>query len=117
MSGEQSSKSMDWDKVFGHSYPQTINYSNPKIVDKHGIEIKISTPVKNSLYRKAKQLKGELQDALCTKSECDIPNERNVNKMLNSEFKVSHKIDEFKKCMKAIGAENKDYDIQRLRRR
>jgi hypothetical protein len=99
----------NYEKIFGHSGPL-------KILDAQKNPTRLSSFQKNSLYKKAKQLKTELSDILCTKTECDIPNEHNVNKMLHSEFKNKKKVEEFKNCMKAIGADSRDRDPEKLRR-
>ena len=87
-----------------------------KIVDEQGKECKLTSHQKNALYKQAKELKAKIKGSLCTRDECWDPNERNVNKMIKSEFKVSDKIDYFTKAMKAVGADAKDYDIERMRR-
>ena len=86
------------------------------VVNPNGDRINLSTYQRNELYRKARDLKNQIEDSLCTKTETRIPNDRNVQKMLHSEFKVSPKIEEFKKTMRAIGADPKDYNVERLRR-
>jgi len=87
-----------------------------RIVDERGNECKLTSRQKNALYKQAKELKAKIKGSLCTRDECWDPNERNVKKMINSEFKVSDKIDYFTKAMKAVGADAKDYDIERMRR-
>lgn len=98
----------NYEKIFGHS--------GPKTVDKNKNPTSLSSYQKNSLYKKARQLKEQLGDILCTKNECNIPNERNVKKMLYSEFKHKDKIEEYRNCMKAINADPKDISTERLRR-
>jgi hypothetical protein len=87
-----------------------------RIVDEQGKECKLTSHQKNALYKQAKELRSKIKDNLCTRDECWDPNDRNVNKMIKSEFKVSDKIDYFTKAMKAVGADAKDYDIERMRR-
>jgi hypothetical protein len=88
-----------------------------KIVDKRGNEIKLSSYQKNEIYRRAKALKERLPDKLCTRSECAHATPENVNKMLKSEFRTSLATEYYIKSMKAIGADPKDCDIEKLRRR
>lgn len=95
--------------------PGGIDYEKPKVVDKKGNPTILKSYQKNGLYDKAKKLKEEIRDNLCNKDECDYPTERNVKKMIHSEFGVQAKIEEYKKCMKAIGADPKDYNIDKLR--
>jgi len=89
----------------------------PIVVNKEGKPIKLTSYQKNSLYKLAKDLKEEIKSALCSKTECWKPTENNVKKMIEIEFKAYPKIDLFKKAMKAIGADPKDYNIDRLRPR
>jgi hypothetical protein len=89
----------------------------PRVVDKRGNEIGLTSYQKNEIYRKAKELKATLPDKMCTKRECDNATPENVNKMLNSEFKASQQMDYYRKSMEAIGADKKDCDIEKLRRR
>jgi hypothetical protein len=86
------------------------------IVDARGNRINLSTIQKNALYADAKRLKENIKDKLCSRDECNTPNDRNVNKMLRSEFTVKGQIEGFKKRMQAIGADPKEYDINRFRR-
>jgi len=92
------------------------NYDVPVVKNQQGEQIKLSDYQKNALYNRAKELKGKLQEGLCTRDECNIPNERNVQKMLNSEFKIKKEVEEYKKCMKAIGADAREINIERIRR-
>ena len=80
----------------------------PNIVDPQGRPLNLSSYQKNELYRKAQNLKQQIRDAICSRDETRIPNERNVDKMINSEFKNSSKVEEFKKSMQAIGADPSD---------
>lgn len=93
-----------------------VNQQGP-VVDAKGNKQTLSSYQKNELYRKARDLKLDIEKSLCTKTETRIPNEKNVQKMLHSEFKIEHKVNEFKQIMKAIGADPKDYNVERLRRR
>ena len=100
----------------GDNYEKIFGHSGPKVVDKQKNPTRLTSYQKNSLYNKAKQLRTELSDILCTRKECRVPNENNVRKMLYSEFKHKKKVEEFKNCMKAINADLKDRDPERLRR-
>lgn len=88
----------------------------PNIVDEKGNPINLTDRQKNALYSQAKELKQKISDGLCSRDECRIPNDKNVHKMINSEFKNSEKVETFRKAMKAIGADPKDYNIERWRR-
>lgn len=98
----------NYEKIFGHS--------GPKIVDAHKNPTNLTSYQKNSLYKKAKQIRAELGDILCTRAECRVPNERNVKKMIYSEFKHKEKIKEYRNCMQAINADPKEISTERLRR-
>ena len=69
----------NYESIFGHSGPRKT-----EVVDSHKNPTKLTSYQKNSLYKKAKELRENLKDILCTKSECNIPNDKNVNKMINS---------------------------------
>ena len=97
----------NYERIFGHSGPKVDIFTEPPR----------SSSKKNEDYRIANKLKEDLRDSLCTHTECDIPNDRNVKKMLYSEFKAKKKVEEFKNRMKSIGADPRDYDVNRLRRR
>jgi hypothetical protein len=88
-----------------------------RIVDPHGKDIKLTDRQKNEIYRKARELKEKLRDGMCTKNECWNPSEKNVNKMLKSEFKQAPQVELYRKSMQAIGADPKDISTERLRRR
>lgn len=102
----------NYEKIFGHSGPKKT-----QIVDAQNNPTNLTSYQKNSLYKKAKQIKKQLGDILCTRNECNIPNEKNVRKMILSEFKNKKMIQEFKNCMKAISADPRDRDPEHLRRR
>jgi hypothetical protein len=87
-----------------------------KITDEKGNEINLSSHQKNSLYSQAKKLESEIKESLCTKDECWTPNHKNVQKMINSEFQANGKIEKFQKAMKALGADPKEFNIEKLRR-
>ena len=100
----------------GNNYEKIFGHSGPKIVDKQNNPVSLSSHQKNELYRKARILKEQIREGMCTKTETRIPNHRNVSKMLNSEFKLSSKMTEFRKSMEAIGADPKEFSTERLRR-
>ena len=87
------------------------------VVDKHGNPAKLSSYQKNEIYRRAKSLKERLSEKMCTKVECSHATPERVKKMLNSEFRAHHEMDYYTKSMQAIGADPKDADIERIRRR
>lgn len=89
----------------------------PRIVDRQGREVKLTTSQKNQIYRNAKNLGEALRDKMCTKRECSKATPERVNKMLNSEFRSGQQMETYKKSMQAIGADPKDCDVERLRRR
>lgn len=91
--------------------------SMPQVVDKHGAPIKLSSYQKNEIYRRAKALKEKLSDTMCTRQECSRATPERVDKMLNSEFKAHKEMDYYTKSMQAIGADPKDADIERIRRK
>jgi len=105
-------------KIYGKYY-ESIDWDHhepTRIVDGNKNPLKLSSRQKNGIYKKAKELKAELRDALCTKTECFKPTDANISKMINREMKVKDKIDKFKKSMKAIGADPRDYNIELFRK-
>lgn len=88
-----------------------------QVVDKQGRPITLTSYQKNEIYRKAKSMKESLSDKMCTRQECSKATPERVNKMLNSEFKASQQMDVYRKSMQAIGADPRDCDVERLRRR
>lgn len=91
--------------------------SNINLIDDNGKVInKVTGFHKNKMYKQAKHLKEELRDTMCTKSECWKPDDKNINKMINNEMR-NKKVEAYKTAMKAIGADPKDCDPDRLRRR
>jgi hypothetical protein len=89
----------------------------PQVVNRHGDPIKLTTQQKNALYRQAKAIRETLPDRLVSRNETHHTEGHAIRKMLGSEFKAHGQIEYMKKCMKAIGADSKDYDTERLRRR
>lgn len=115
------SESLTFDAQFesGNEFEDTGFFTTgqpEKIVDEKGNETKLSSQVKNSLYKQARALGEKIKKSLCTRDECWHPTEKNVDKMINSEFKISDQIDYFTKAMKAVGADPREYDIERMRR-
>jgi hypothetical protein len=88
-----------------------------RIVNRRGDPITLTTQQKNALYRQAKAIRESLPDRLVSRNETHHTEGRAIQKMLGSEFKAHGQIEYMKKCMKAIGADSKDYDTERLRRR
>lgn len=88
----------------------------PRVVDKHGTEIRLSSYQKNELYRKAKEAREQLRDSMCTRRETRNPNEQNVNKMVHEMRNDARKV-EYIKSMQAIGADPGDVDCERIRRK
>jgi len=88
-----------------------------RVVNRHGEPIKLTAWQKNSLYRQAKAIKERLPDRLVSRSETHHTEGHAIKKMLGSEFKEHGRIIHMVKCMKAIGADAKDYDTEQLRRR
>lgn len=89
----------------------------PKIVNRRGEAITLNSRQKNELYRQARDMKEKIKDSLCTKNECWNPSEKNVDKMLRSEFKQAPLVEKYRKTMQAIGADPRDISTERLRRR
>jgi hypothetical protein len=98
---------------------QTISSCSQQgpVVDAKGNRQVLSSYQKNELYRKARDLKEQIAKGMCSIRETKQPTEKNVNKMLNSEFKLASKMTELRKSMEAIGADPKDYNTEKLRRR
>lgn len=76
---------------------------------------KLTAYQKNKLYKEAKNIREQLPDTLCTKSECWHPIDKNVKKMIHNEMK-NPKIQQYQVAMRAIGADPKDCGTERLRR-
>jgi len=104
----------NFDKIdFGHNSLKSIPDVSILI---DGKRTEVNSNIKNKLYRRAKHLKETIKGGLCTKSECWKPNETNVRKMLNTEFKLQGHVEAFTKAMQVIGADPKDFDVERMRR-
>ena len=87
------------------------------VLDDNGNKIdKLTIYHKNKIYKQAKELKESLRSDMCTKSECWNPTDRNVQKMLKNELQNPH-TRAYKMAMQVIGADPKDCDLERLRRR
>ena len=71
---------------------------------------------RNALYRQAKELKREIKDNICTRQETQVPSRENVRKFIGTDVRMKRKIKYFKDCLKAQGADKKDYDVEKLRR-
>jgi hypothetical protein len=69
------------------------------------------------VYRNARNLREQIAPGLCTVRETKDPSDKNVQKMIRSEFALKKKIETFKTSMKTIGADPKDYNVEKLRRR
>lgn len=93
-----------------------VQQPNIILVDDDGKKInKVNTYHKNKIYRQAKQLREVLRDTLPTKSEHWNPSEKNVQKVLHQELR-NPQIQSFKMAMQAIGADPKDYNIEKIRK-
>ncbi len=88
-----------------------------KIVNRDGREIKLTVQQQNALYRQAKEIRSKLPDQLVSKNDTHKTEGDAIKKMLGSEFKQHGNIEYMKKAMKAIGADPRDYDTERMRRR
>ncbi len=88
-----------------------------KIVGPSGDPINLSNRQKNFIYSQAKALKGDIRDSMCTHTETMIPNEANVKKMHDREFKSSKNREKYNKMMRSIGADPKDCSTEELRKR
>ena len=108
--------------------PRPIDYSEREVpihdprppvrlVNREGRPITLTTQQKNALYRQAKAIRETLPDRLVSRNETHHTEGRAIQKMLGSEFKAHGQIKYMKECMKAIGADARDYDIERQRRR
>jgi hypothetical protein len=89
----------------------------PQVVNKYGEPTKLSSYQKNALYRQAREIRERLHDNMCTRRETHQVDNKTVNKMIHSEFASHDKMREFKRTMQALGADPKDCDTERLRRR
>jgi len=94
-----------------------MNNEAPRIVNERGDGIKLTSTQKNAIYEKAKKLKENIRNNMCTQNELHSPTERNVNKMIHGEMAMTKQTEAFKKHMQAIGADPRDYSTERLRRR
>ena len=112
--GESPRNLSGGDSIFGLT-PSSLSKTPEYVVNKQGEHYNLSSYQKNGIYRMARDLRDNIKDSLCSKSECREPTDHNVKKMILSEFKAKKKIREFKDRMKAIGADPKDMDIERMR--
>jgi len=85
-------------------------------VDARGNRIDLSSRQKNALYADARRLRDDIKSSLCSQDECRTPTAKNVEKMMRSEFPMKGRIEGFKKRMEAIGADPKEYNVERFRR-
>ena len=126
-----------YERIFGHKEKKNIKIEyqrNPSdsisteqvgqkekgttitVLDDNGKKIdKITVYHKNKIYKQAKELRENLHNNMCTKSECWNPTDRNIQKMIKNELKNPH-TRAYKMAMQAIGADPKDYDVEKLRR-
>ena len=88
-----------------------------QIVDKHGRPQKLTSYQKNKIYERARELKAELKEKMLTHNECWNDSDHNVKNMVRREFPLKDKIAEYKRCMKAIGADPNDIDTEKIRRK
>ena len=98
--------------------PPPMHDPRPKtqVVDKHGRPQVLSARQKNALYHQSKNIQRTMKDGMCTKKQCWDTDERALLRM-KGERGMKHEINYMKKAMKAIGADPRDYDPERLRRR
>ena len=82
-----------------------------------GRDERLTQAQRNKLYRQAKELKRKIRDSICTYDEAWIPSPENVQKFIKTDMRLKHEIRYFKDAMKAQGADPKEYDIERLRRK
>ncbi len=76
----------------------------------------MDTVEKNRLYKRARDLRVQIQGAMCTRDECWHPDKMDVQKMVHSEFKMHPKMSEYTEIMKKIGADPKDCSTEALRK-
>ena len=90
--------------------------SDYKAVDPQGRPVKLSTYMKNKMYKHCKNMVNDIKDSMCTKNECNNPSERNVEKMINKEFATKNQRDLYRRMMGNIGADPKDCGTEKFRR-
>lgn len=103
---------------YGESLP-SIRDRKPqaRVVDKSGRPQQLSSYQKNALYKQAREIKEKMKDGMCSKKQCWDTDERAIRKMQHSEMRMSPEIKKMKQNMKAIGADPRDFDPERVRRR
>ena len=101
----------------GGSLASSGNTPSIEVKDKHGNKIKLNSRQKNVLYKQAREIKAGLPNSMCTRSETHRTDDHVVSKMLRSEFKEKGNIEKFQKIMKSLGADPKECNTERLRRR
>ena len=89
----------------------------PQVVNKHGEPIKLTGYQKDVLYKKAREIREDMKDKMCTRHETHRTDERTVAKMVGSEFANHDKMREYNQSMKALGAEGKETDLNNYRRK
>ena len=82
----------------------------------NGKPVALNSNIKNRLYKRAKELKEDIRNGMCTKDECWNPTEVNIKKMINKEFLMCGKINAYRKAMETIGADPRDCETERLRK-
>lgn len=89
-----------------------------QVVDPRGRPVGLSTYQKNALYNRAKELKRDIKDSLLTKDELWRPTQTNIDKFRKREGHtgMTKKIEEYRKCMEAIGADPRDSRIESHRK-
>lgn len=91
---------------------------NRRVVDEKGRPVVLNDFQKNEIYRKAKQMRREIEDSLLKKDEMWVPNQHNVDKFRQREGHpdMTKKIESYRKHMEAIGADPKDIGIHSRRK-
>ena len=90
--------------------------SKYQVRDKGGNQVKLSSYMKNKIYREAKELKQKIRDNMCTNNECWNPTQENIEKMAYREMKMNPDKQRFDALMGNLGADPKDKNLERLRR-
>lgn len=77
----------------------------------------VSVHQRNEMYRQARGLREEIRHGLITKSQHWNPSDSNVKEFMAREGSkgMAEKISLFKSIMKNVGADPKDWDIEKLR--
>lgn len=89
-----------------------------EVISDAGEITRLTDNQKNVFYARAKLLKEKIRSALLSMAESHDASEHNVLKHLKTESTPEHQknVEEFRNLMIALGADPKDFSVEKLRR-